>query len=254
MWKGTLMFSTDTVITVPEVLDFGGDSLLLVEVAGQNLDSSNKKLRLHHGDVQLSFLPRAARQLGRRVFSKGQLASAQESACASRCVFRVKDPSHPHRVGKCYVTRLWSKADKVKRFYEGDAPRTLVISSRALVRCSVWGDLGAAPKGAQEWVKRLLDFTAERLVYVSDFERVDWLREYGLASVQTPEHVYEALNLGLKCYAGTQEAWVTLKALGETAYKCPVKGDGRDRFGCAQCPIKCNGLRHVVAHTVHTNV
>lgn len=247
-----------TAVMTPEVVDFGSDEFpdcpyILVEVNGQNLNASNKKLRLGFGDVQLTILPRHVRSEGRAIFHKGQLARAQAGACGERCVFRVKDPDYPHRLGKCYVNRIWSAADKVKRFYEADEPRLLTIYSNALVRCSVWGDLGALPPQAQQWVKRLLDHTSGRLVYVSDFERVAWLKGYGLASVQTDNHVHEALSLGLKCYAGSLEAWQALRDSNEVVYKCPVKGDGLDKFGCSTCPIKCNGERHVVAYTVHTN-
>ena len=242
----------ETSIKVPEVLDFGEDTpLILVEVSGQNLNSTNRKLRLVNGDVQLTFLPRSAKNTPFK--GKGALKIAQGSACAHNCLFRVKAGSdNPEMLGGCYVNHLKEKFVKVRKFYERDYPRQVTIRSTAMVRCSIWGDLGRLNKDAQSFVLRLLKFCESRTVYVSDWHNVEGLQGLGLASCQSPVQVEQALDEGLKVYAGTKAAWQALRERNQVVYKCPVKGDGSDPFGCRTCPIKCDGARNVVAWSVHS--
>jgi len=225
---------------------------VLLEVNGQNLQSSNKKLRLAYGDAQLTVLPLEALESGSKVFSgKGAVGRAQLSACADTCAFRSK--SIGGALGGCYVNYLGDKAAKAMR---GAASGESVSLRRgALVRATVWGDVSRLSQVGQDYVKSIIDHTGNHLMYISDIASTPMFYGQALASCQSAAQVLQAILSGWRVYAGTVEAWQALKDLGASpVYKCPVKGDGRDRFGCAQCPIKCNGQRHVVAYTVHTNV
>lgn len=226
-------------------------NLVLLEVHGQNLNSSNRKLRLNYGDAQLTILPTVALDLGRDLFKgRGSLGLAQIRSCAHNCAFRVKDKEHPNRVGGCYVSHLGDKADKAKRAIEEGNP-TLYLNKSALVRATVWGDIGRLSKAAQEYVKDMITYVDRRLVYISDTHNATMFHGLAQMSCQSKAQVLSALLSGWKVYAGTLEAAQALRELNASpVYRCPVKGNGLDKFGCAQCPIRCDGQRHVIAHSV----
>lgn len=231
--------------------DLASGNVILLEVNGQNLNSSNRKLRLHFGDAQLTILPLETLQAGRQVFKgKGSLGNAQAISCAQSCAFRIKDKEHPERLGGCYVNHLGTKADKAMKAHQAGNP-TLYLNKTAMLRATVWGDLGRLSTTAQEYVKEMCEYTGRHLMYISDTNTAGTF--YGMAqqSCQTREQVLSALLSGWKVYAGTREAALALRELNASpVYRCPVKGDGLDQFGCAQCPIACNGKRHVIAHSV----
>lgn len=231
--------------------DVHSANIVLLEVNGENLNSSNRKLRLNYGDAQLTILPALALDLGRDLFKgKGSLEIAQARSCADSCAFRVKDKDHPERIGGCYVSHLGGKADKAKRAVEEGNPN-LYLKKTALVRATVWGDIGRLSSYGQEYIKDIITYVDRRLVYISDTHTATMFHGLAQMSCQSKAQVLSALLSGWKVYAGTHEAAQALRELNVSpVYRCPVKGDGRDRFGCAQCPIKCDGQRHVIAHSV----
>lgn len=227
-------------LTVDAVTVFD-DLLVLVEQVGFNLTSTNKKLRLQSGDVQISILP--ALNLTFNTFKgAGSLRGSQSLACAKRCEFKVGAS-----LGGCYVNHLNSKSNKVKR----DAGLQLEISPSSFVRSTVWGDVGRLNFEGQEFILTLLKHTQKGSAYISDFaECLPQFRHYAQASCQTASHVKLALALGWSVYAGTLEArWALESMTPSPVYKCPVKGNGLDKFGCRTCRIGCNGKRNVVAHS-----
>lgn len=218
-----------------------GPLLVLVEKAGVNLTSTNRKLRLEGGDIQISILP--SLNLTYTTFKgEGSMRGSQSLACGHRCEFRVG-----MELGGCYVNHLNSKSNKVKR----DKGLQLEISPSSFVRATVWGDIGRLNFQGQHFILSILSHVKHRTAYISDFaECLPEFREFAQASCQTSSHVKLALALGWSVYVGTLEAKRALESMSiAPVYKCPVKGNGQDKFGCRTCKIGCNGKRNVVAHS-----
>ena len=216
------------------------DLIVYIEKAGVNLDSTNRKLRLQRGDIQISIFPN---QEINPFKGAGSLQAAQQKACSHRCEFKVGAS-----LGGCYVNHLSSKFRKLAR----DSALEIEVESDCFVRATVWGDIGRLNLEGQEFILSLLKRASKRTAYISDFaECLPEFRDYAQASCQTAHHVTLAKLLGWSVYAGTQEASQALRGYLAPKYKCPVKGNGEDKFGCRTCPIKCDGRRDVVAHSVH---
>lgn len=242
-----MLYSTDTYRVYPSVSIFGALCVLL-EVVGENLSpKSNKKLSLERGDFQVTILPTQVIQADTAVFSgSGSVIRAQRVACGVNCDFRSK--SNGGRFGGCYVNYLSDKEKKAFDAYQsGD---TVKISPSVFGRFTVWGDTGRLSYKGQAFLSELCDYTKSHTAYISDFLQAPLFRERALASSQTESHVKSALATGWRVYAGTVEARNALLECYEGhVFYCPIKGDGGDPYGCKQCG-KCDGSRHVVAHSV----
>lgn len=218
-----------------------GPLTVLVEKQGVNINATNRKLRLEHGDIQITILP--ASPLHNPFVGKGSVSLAQKTACAHRCEFKAGSS-----LGGCYVQHLKHKATKAQRYQD----LWLTIEPSNFVRATVWGDIGRLNLEGQEHILTILRATEKRTAYISDFaECLPEFKYYAMASCQTSNHVALAKMLGWSIYAGTKEARDALAGYPEPKYNCPVKGDGKDRFGCRRCRIGCNGHRDVIAYTVH---
>lgn len=224
---------------------------ILTEMNGFNLQSSNQKLRLpqYRGcSIQLTILPADANETTFK--GKGSLERAQESICADNCSFRVNKGLTSER---CYVNHLASKAKKVKAYREGVNP-IIPIYDPLLLRLSVWGDIGKAisidPR-VKPFIEALLKRAELRLAYISDFHDLGSWKGLFLASCQESEHVDKAHQLGLKMYLGTNRALKRAQDLGiRPLFRCPASGKADSPFSCCTCPIKCDGQRNVIAHSV----
>lgn len=226
-----------------------GNIAVLIE---SNKDStlSNRKTRPYQAEgdyIQLTLLPSQALSLGRESLYKqnGGLSEAQRLVCSNSCKWRAKSLGGD---GGCNqgALALFNRADKLLK------SRSQNTFYHPTIRVSVWGDVGRLNVEGLDFVWKLLDGNdpSRNLAYISAFKGVNF-QHLALASCQTSQHVIEALSLGYKVYASTIEAYQELqKSTNEPVYFCQVDNHGRSSYGCTRCPIKCNGLRHVVSHNV----
>lgn len=215
------------------------------ERLGNRLSNKKMKPSQHLGDfIQFTILPLEFVILG-QLKGEGTLTKAQEIACAEVCKFRVING------GGCYVNHELRTAIKGahKLFFKGEGVQ--VVHFNPMIRLSVWGDVGRLNDEGKRHIMNLINASSRRLAYTAAFDLDDMQAFKGsmLASVQTAERVDLAIVKGWRMYISTVDALRRAKQLSLRLYNCPQnnKGDAVV-FGCSTCPIKCDGVRHVVSH------
>ena len=226
-------------------LNYFGELAILAQSQRLNNSLSNKKMKpqQYRGDfIQHTILPLYLVQSG-EFKGKGTLEKAQSCACSSSCGFTVLNG------GGCYVNHEIRTAIKsAHKIHTGLKANQSKIHIHPQHRFTVWGDVGRLNELGREYIYDLVNESTTHLAYTADFhlESMQAFKGFFMASCQTRSRVEQALYLGWKVYASTQEAIDALN--DEISYKCPVDNDGLNvSFGCSTCPIKCNGRRHVKA-------
>tara|TARA_B100000965_G_scaffold406836_1_gene449377 strand:+ start:5856 stop:6581 length:726 start_codon:yes stop_codon:yes gene_type:complete len=235
-----------------EQLRVFGNLALFAQANRFNNNLSNQKMKADQysleGDfIQYTILPLELVKLG-QMKGKGITQYAQDIACALSCEFTVRNG------GGCYVNNEIRTA--IKSAHK-------VLNSRSLsfkaynpkIRLTVWGDVGRLNAEGKAYILNLAQ-NADRLSYTADFQKESMQKFKGffLASVQSIPRLLTAQSLGWKSYIADSATYEFVKVQGiENLYKCPQnnKGDAV-RFGCSTCKIACNGLRSVVAYSVHS--
>jgi len=228
-----------------------GDLVLFAQSSRFGNSLSNSKMKANQysleGDfIQYIILPLELVKIG-EFKGKGITQYAQDVACSLKCEFTSRNG------GGCYVNNEIRTAIK-------SAHKVLNSSSLSfeaynpLIRFTVWGDVGRLNSEGKAYVKELAK-GANRLSYTADFDKLSMQDFKGifLASVQSIPRLLTAQELGWKSYIADLPTYEFAKIQGlEVLYKCPQNNKGNIvRFGCSTCKIACNGLRTVVAHSVH---
>lgn len=234
-----------------EQLKVFGDLVLFAQASRLNNSLTNKKMKADQYSLQGDFiqyivLPLELVKLG-EFKGKGITAYAQSIACSHSCEFTVENG------GGCYVN--YEIRTAIKSAHKVLNSGSLSFEAfNPLIRFTVWGDVGRLNREGKDYILNLAQ-NASRLSYTADFHKLSMQPFKGLflASVQSIPRLLTAQALGWNSYISDKATYEFAKCQGlEVLYKCPQnnKGDAV-RFGCSTCPIGCNGLRTVVAHSVH---
>jgi len=235
-----------------EQLRIFGNLALYAQANRFNNKLSNQKMKADQytlqGDfIQYTILPLELVELG-EFKGEGITRYAQDIACSLSCEFTSRNSSG------CYVN------NEIRTAIKGAHK---VLNSRSLsfeaynpkVRLTVWGDIGRLNKEGKSYILNLAQ-NVDRLAYTADFHKLSMQDFKGLflASVQSIPRLLTAQKLGWKSYISDLATYEFAKSQGiETLYKCPQNNKGSAvRFGCSTCPIGCDGLRSVVAYSVHS--
>jgi hypothetical protein len=236
---------------IQQLLIFG-DLVLFAQSSRFSNKLSNSKMKASQytleGDfIQFIILPLELVKKG-EFKGKGITQYAQDIACSLDCEFTILNG------GGCYVNNEIRTAIK-------SAHKVLLSTSLSfeaynpLIRFTVWGDIGRLNREGKDYILTLAK-GANRLSYTADFDKPSMQPFKGLflASVQSIPRLLTAQKLGWKSYIADLPTYEFAKCQRlETLYKCPQNNRGdRVRFGCSTCKIACNGLRTVVAHSVHS--
>lgn len=234
-----------------EQLRIFGELALYAQANRFNNKLSNQKMKADQytlqGDfIQYTILPLELVKLG-EFKGEGITRYAQDLACSLSCGFTSRNG------GGCYVN------NEIRTAIKGAHKVFLSRSSsfevhNPKIRLTVWGDIGRLNAEGKAYVLNLAQ-KSSRLSYTADFHKLSMQAFKGLflASVQSIPRLLTAQELGWKSYISDLATYEFAKVQGiETLYKCPQnnKGDAV-RFGCSTCPIGCDGLRTVVAHSIH---
>lgn len=237
---------------VIEQLRIFGNLALYAQCSRFSNTLTNKKMKASQYDlmgdfVQYTILPLELVKLG-EFKGKGITRYAQDIACSLNCEFTSRNG------GGCYVNneirtsikganKVWNSDS---RSFEAHNPK---------IRFTVWGDVGRLNSEGKAHILEQAQ-NADRLSYTADFHKLAMQDFKGLflASVQSIPRLLTAQKLGWKSYISDKATYEYAKIQGlEVLYKCPQNNRGDVvRFGCSTCPIGCNGLRTVVAHSIHT--
>ena len=251
------------MFTLNSIYLFGSLALIFKVVApkAHNPKSANGKLKLwlspYAHTIQAWVVP-SAWLLSENAprFTGEAVREGELEACSPHCTFRAD------KGGGCYVRAPYevkgavTRARRELRQAPNGIAHTLTPFNYEL-RLTVWGDVSRLPQEAlDEVVRPLLELAGGRLAYTAGWRepRMQTLAGLMCASTQSLKDASEAVALGWLPYHGEPSQEEELRALlrkqGLSAYRCPVKGGDRsNKIGCANCPIKCNGERAVIAHT-----
>jgi hypothetical protein len=235
-----------------EQLRIFGKLALYAQANRFNNKLSNSKMKASQytlqGDfIQYTILPLELVKKG-EFKGKGVLSKAQSIACSHSCEFTVKN------TGGCYVNNEIRTAIKgAHKVLNSDSLSFEAYNPK--IRLTVWGDIGRLNAEGKAYILNLAQ-NADRLSYTADYHKLSMQQFKGLflASVQSIPRLLTAQDLGWKSYISDLATYEYAKSQGiETLYKCPQNNKGDVvRFGCSTCKIGCNGLRSVVAYSVHS--
>ena len=228
-----------------------GELVLFAQSSRFGNSLSNSKMKANQytlqGDfIQYIILPLELVKKG-DFKGKGITQYAQDIACSLKCEFTSRNG------GGCYVNNEIRTA--IKSTHKVLNSSSLSFEAyNPLIRFTVWGDIGRLNSEGKAYVLNLAQ-NANRLSYTADYhkESMQPFKGLFLASVQSIPRLLTAQQLGWKSYIAEKATYEFAKVQGlETLYRCPQnnKGDAV-RFGCSTCKIACDGLRSVVAHSIH---
>lgn len=215
---------------------------------------SNQKMKASQysleGDfIQFTILPLELVKLG-EFKGEGITNYAQLIACSLSCGFTIKNG------GGCYVNNEIRTAIKSAHKVLNSGASLNFKAYNPKVRLTIWGDVGRLNQDGKAYILELAQ-KSSRLSYTADFHKASMQPFKGLflASVQSIPRLLTAQKLGWKSYIADKATYEFAKAQRvEKLYKCPQNNKGSAvRFGCSTCKIGCDGLRTVVAHSVHKN-
>ena len=229
-----------------------GNLALYAQATRFNNSLQNKKMKADQysllGDfVQFTILPLELVKLG-EFKGEGITRYAQDIACSLSCEFTSRNG------GGCYVNNEIRTAIKgAHKVLNSDSLQFEAFNPK--IRLTVWGDIGRLNKEGKSYILNLAQ-NVDRLAYTADFHKLSMQDFKGLflASVQSIPRLLTAQSLGWKSYISDKATYEYAKVQGlETLYKCPQNNKGSAvRFGCSTCKIACDGLRSVVAHSIHS--
>lgn len=162
------------------------------------------------------------------------IASADEAICGD-CKHR---PAH---LGTCYVNLAWAPAAVWRAYKDGKYTSGMPITWGASVRLGAYGDPAAMPVSV---LRRIITGARGWTGYTHQWRTcAPGLREYLMASVDTPREAAEAQAAGWRTF----RVRTPDEHLGESEITCPASAEAGHRTTCAQC-LLCMGTTQPAKH------
>jgi len=166
--------------------------------------------------------------------------------------------------GRCYVNHLGIKRSQQKALQQLESKRfNSLLVGGYILRLTKWGDISALNNDGLAWALELCVSAAETRAYSNiwrheesaleagdlwRYRLIQGLKGFVQASVSSVEDALKAKRAGWKVYAGARqdEIRAALIAEGVRVYKCPYTTP-TGRVFCANCPMPCDGTRHIMS-------